>query len=339
MSSLRMLFPQQGWERVCAQIAVAQLPIFPVLLGPDGLIRDGGRVVSIDETGVQAAWFSPDLFALGQDEMFLKLAYESPDLVWFQSGRAGYDHPGFAALASRGIRISTSKAPIPAMAEYLLHAVLDHFQQGPQRRKAEAMQRWISMPFLEVAGSHWVLVGYGDVGRETAQRAKALGVHVTGVRRSGGTDVYADSIVTPAKMDAALAQADVVILSVPLTAESDGAYGKAFFDMCRPGCLFINVGRGQLLDEDALRMALDNGQIGHAVLDVTRVEPLPPGEWQWSHERVTLTAHVSGIGSGLIARTDALLVDNLGRFLSGKPLLNELKSDAFADAIALNIIE
>ncbi|SFS10341.1 NAD(P)-dependent oxidoreductase [Sphingomonas jatrophae] len=327
---LRMLFPRDGWVRMRDAIADAGIRIEPVLFEPDGSFSVEGRAIPLDQARFTAAWFSLDTFARGQDEAFLARMVEAPDLRWMQSARAGYDHPAFARLAAKGVRLSMSKAMIPAIGEYVVAAVFDHFQRGPERRAAQAAQRWQAFPFREIAGSRWLCVGYGEIGRDIAVRARALGAHVTGVRRSGGTDADADAIVRPDDMADALAQADVVILSVPLTRDNDGAYGADFFAGFKPGALFINVGRGPLLDEAALRSALDDGRVGHAVLDVCRVEPLPPGEWQWTHPRVTLTAHTAGIGSGLYARTDRLLVDNLVRYTTGAPLLHEIGPEALA---------
>ena len=324
---LRMLFGEDWWARVSARLA--HLPIEPVLLMRDGSLTSDVRAIDPPLAGFTAAWFSPELFAIEQDEAFLRLVLDTPTLRWMQSGRVGFDHAAFAALAAKGVRIAISKGPVPAIAEYVIAAVLDHFQRGPERRAAQVAQRWERMLFREVAGSRWVFVGFGEIGRETARRARALGADVTGVRRSGGTDTDVDRIVHPDAMTEALAAADVVILSVPLTAGNDGAYGADFFAHFAAQALFVNVGRGQLLDEAALRAALDAGRIAHAVLDVTRVEPLPAGEWQWTHPRVTLTAHTSGIGSGLIERTDALLVRNLEHYLADEPLLHELDPAVF----------
>lgn len=327
---LRLLVPRDGWERLGARIGATGVPVEPVIFEPDGRYTIEGHAVPRDEAGFTAAWFSLDTFIRKQDELFLAEMIAAPSLQWMQSARAGYDHPAFATLSAKGVRLSMSKGPAPAIGEYVIAAALDHFQRGPERRAAQAAARWLPLPFREIAGTRWLCVGYGEIGREVARRARGLGAHVTGVRRSGGSDADADVIVAPDAMDPAMADADVVVLSVPLTGDNDGAYGAAFFAGFRPGALFINVGRGQLLDEDALKDALDRGTIGHAVLDVTRVEPLPAEGWQWQHPRLTLTAHTSGIGSGLLERTDRVLLENLQRYVGGDGLLHEVDPGAFA---------
>ncbi len=326
---LAMLLGVDGWARVETRVREICPGIDPYLYGHDGVVTHQGVPLAADAPLPDTAWFGPELFARGQDEDFLALMVAHPGLVWMQSGRAGFDHPAFRTLHEKGVRLSMSKAPAAAIGEYVLAAVFDRFQRGPERRAAQAERRWQQLPFREVAGSRWLLVGFGEIGREVAVRARAMGAHVTGVRRSGGTDPAADAMVTPEAMAAALADADVVVLSVPLTAGNDGAYGRAFFAGMKPGALFINVGRGQLLDEDALRAALDAGQPGHAVLDVTRVEPLPADAWHWTHPGVTLTAHTSALGSGLMARTYDLLVENIRRYVRDEPLLHELSERDF----------
>lgn len=323
-----MLFPAAGWERVRGRIAAGTVE--PALFTADGAVVVHGREIGIDEAGIDAAWFGLDLFPAGQDEVFLATLLHSPSLRWMQSGRTGYDHPAFAALARRGVRLSISNGPAPAIAEYVMANVLDLFQRGRERRAAQAAAQWTMLPFREVAGSRWVCLGFGAIGRETARRARAFGGHVTGVRRSGGEDSQADAMVRPNEQHHALARADVVVLAVPLTAETENAYGEAFFAAIKPGALFVNVGRGPLVDEDALRVALDTGILSHAVLDVARAEPLPPGAWQWMHPKVTVTGHTAGVGSGLIERTDALLVENLRRYVAGERLLQELGPEVFA---------
>ncbi len=327
--SRRIILPRDAYERVWPIIAASSLPLYPVIFEHNDTLSVDDKVVSPIESAAEIAWFSPELFALGQDDVFLEMLTSLPDLQWMQSGRSGFDQPGFRLLVEKGVRITLSKAPAPSIGEYVIGAVLDQFQRGSERRAAQSVHHWKPLPFKEVSGSNWLLVGYGDIGREVAVRARALGAHVIGVRRSGGDDADVDAIVTPAAMTQHLREADVVVLSVPLTSENDGAYGADFFGAMNDSTLFVNVGRGQLIDEGALRTALDAVRPSHAVLDVTRVEPLPANAWHWDHPRVTLTAHLSALGSGLIARTDAILVENLERYLKGQPLRHELSAADF----------
>jgi phosphoglycerate dehydrogenase-like enzyme len=118
----------------------------------------------------------------------------------------------------------------------------------------------------------------------------------------------------------ALPEADVVVLSLPLSKATAGMAGAEAFAAMKAGSLFVNVGRGGLVDETALLAALDRGAPEHAVLDVTAVEPLPGDSALWSHPRITLTGHTSGVGSGVAARGDQVFLANLKRWLAGEPL-------------------
>ena len=98
---------------------------------------------------------------------------------------------------------------------------------------------------------------------------------------------------------------------------------EAFLARMKKTSVLVNVGRGRLIDEQALLASLERGVPGHAILDVFHAEPLPSESPFWSHRRVTLTAHASAIGSGLSERTDRLFLENLGRYMRGEALLNE----------------
>jgi phosphoglycerate dehydrogenase-like enzyme len=209
------------------------------------------------------------------------------------------------------------------MAEYVLATVLDHFQCGPERRKAQFEQKWDRIAFREVMNSRWLIVGFGAIGGEIAKRARACGAHITGVRRSLGTHELADQMILPDALPAHLPDSDVVVLSVPLSKQTEDMVDAKFLAAMKTDAVLVNIGRGALVDETALLKALDAGRPEFAILDVFRTEPLPAESPFWSHPRVALSAHASANGSGFVARTDDLFVENLRRFTQGEPLLNE----------------
>ncbi len=143
------------------------------------------------------------------------------------------------------------------------------------------------------------------------------------VRRSTAADPLADLVAQQADLPRLLPDADVVVLACPLTDETRGMADAAFFQALKPGSILINIGRGQLVDEDALKAGLDRDQPAHAVLDVFQTEPLPAESWFWTHPKVRVTAHTSNGGLGLMDRGDAQFLENLRRFLAEEPLLNE----------------
>ena len=308
-----------AWNRIGGQIRDMLSSGSPLLLETDGrLIRNGVPVAARPGVG-RVAWASPDAYVDGAINAFLDHC-RAMQLDWVQAGSAGVDNPRFAALNAAGIQLTTSDAMVPSIGELVMAGVLDHFQRGPERRAVQASRQWTLLPFREIAGSRWVVFGFGAIGREVGHRARAFGAHVTGIRRSGGEDPAADCIVLPDGALPALAQADVVVLCAPLSPATRHMANAAFFAALKSGAVIVNGGRGDLLDEAALIAALDSGQMGHAILDVVSTEPLPPDSPIWAHPKIALTCHVAGLGNGLIARSDALFLENLGRYLSGAQL-------------------
>jgi phosphoglycerate dehydrogenase-like enzyme len=202
------------------------------------------------------------------------------------------------------------------IAEYVLRAVLDHFQRAGEWRAAVARKAWETHEVREVAGTTWLVVGLGAIGSAVAERARAFGATVLGVRRTPRGDEPVDELVS---LDA-LGRADVVVLAAPATAETVGMVDAGFLASMRPRSVLVNVARGSLVDEVALLAALDRGIPEAALLDVTATEPLPPESPLWTHPRVVLTPHSSALGDGRHARAADLFVENLHRFVDGRPL-------------------
>jgi phosphoglycerate dehydrogenase-like enzyme len=294
---------------------------------PDGSILKAGSPLAADDARPDLGWMNVDLFGAGAARDYMITLLKSPNLRWVQSGAAGFDNPAFAQIVRKGAILTTNHSQAVGMSEYVLTTVLDHLQRGPDRRKAQAEHRWAPAPYREVAGTRWLIVGFGAIGQQTAKRARAFDAHITGVRRSAGEHPLADAMATPDRITELLPQSDVVVLSLPLSAQTENMVDAGFLAAMKPGSVFVNVGRGGLVDEDALLAALDQGKPEHAILDVFRIEPLPAASHFWDHPRVTLTPHASPIGSGLSARSDQLFLDNLDRFLAGRPLLNQVSAE------------
>ncbi|WP_420537761.1 D-2-hydroxyacid dehydrogenase [Hyphomonas adhaerens] len=217
------------------------------------------------------------------------------------------------------------------MAEWALWAALDFLREGPQHRAQQDAAEWKRVRSREIAGSRWLIVGYGSIGEAVGNRVTALGGHVTGLRRSPGPAPGAEEILPSSVLPDALPDADVVLLCVPHTAETEGMAGADFFSKMKPDALFMNLGRGALVDEDALVDALVKGRPAYAALDVTGVEPLPAESPLWHHPKIMITPHDSSQTNGTILRADGTFVDNLHRYLNGEPLRNLVDRKAFED--------
>jgi phosphoglycerate dehydrogenase-like enzyme len=317
----RILFYEPAYRRIASRIS--GLPgIESLVMDRKGRIRFGEREVTAEEAAPEVGWATNDLFG-GPIRDYMVALLKSPKLRWMQSGAAGFDNPVFAQIVAKGARLTTNHSQAVGMAEYVLATVLDHFQRGPERRAAQQQKEWARLPYREISGSRWLIIGFGAIGQEIGRRARAFGAHITGVRRAPGPHELADVLVQPERTIEMLGSADVVVLSLPLSPKTESLVDRRFLAAMAPRSVLVNVGRGGLVDEAALLAALADGTPEHAVLDVFRSEPLPADSPFWKDPRVTLTGHASAIGSGLTGRTDDLFVENLARYVRGQSLLNE----------------
>ena len=301
--------------------------ISPLVLDDDGHLNHPWGESEADAAiafGTQDAYFSPSVMTYFQTLM----GFEK--LEWFQSSAAGTEHPMIQATGKKAALFSGSHEQSEAIAEWVLWAGLDFFQDGRARRQAQVEKNWTRLPFREMAGSKWLIFGFGAIGQACGRRLRTLGADVTGVRRNVASSDAADRVITQDQAQAEIAGADVILLCLPLTEATEDFADAAFFAQMKPGSLLINVGRGGLVDEAALFAALDAGRPAQAYLDVVREEPLSEDSPIWSHPNITLTPHISALTMGSQVRTDQVFLENLQYFLDGKPLRNAVSSEAFA---------
>ena len=323
---MRLLIYEPSYRRLEAEISA--LPgIDLLLMDAGGEITRDGQPISIEDARPEAGWANAEVFFGPSSRPYAAALLKSPDLKWVQSGAAGFDNKLFVQIVQKGAKLTTSHGQAVGMADYVLWGVLDHLQRGPERRAAQAAGEWKRTPFREIAGSKWLIIGFGAIGQGVAERARAFGAHVTGVRRSGEAHPAAERMGRFGDILGLLPEADVVVLACPLTAETRHLANDAFFAVMKPKSILVNVGRGGLVDEPALLAALDAGTPEHAVLDVFETEPLPADSPFWTHPRVALTPHSSGMSAGNAPRNDAIFLDNLRRFLAGEPLNNEARPE------------
>lgn len=330
----RLLIFEPSFRHIESELA-ALGSIEPLVMDRNGQITLDGAKVASDDARPNIAWFSGELYQQPAMPAFARATLESPDLAWFQSAAAGFDNPFFARIAAKGARLTTSHGQAVGMADYVLAGVLDAFQRGPERRAVQARAEWRVFPFREVLASTWLIIGFGAVGQGVAQRARAFGARVVGVRRDLSPHPMADLIAPLEDLQRHLPDADVVVLCAPLTAATRHVANAAFFAAMKSGSVLANVGRGALVDEAALLEALERGAPAHAVLDVFETEPLPAESPLWRHPRVSLTAHGSGVTGAQDGRNSDLFLDNLRRYVAGRPLLNEVDPKDLAEVADL----
>jgi len=291
------------------------------LLGPpppgvEVAVWDGaaGPPAGVQRTGF---WVPPYLV-----EEFDRFLAELPALEVVQLITAGADAfvgrlpPGVLLCDARGVHGGPT-------AEWVLAAVLASVRHFPRFILAQAERRWDPQRFTgELAGQRVLVVGAGDVGGQIRRRLLPFDVEVTMVARRArpaGPDGPAAAGVD--ELPALLPSADIVVLVVPLTAQTRGMVDAAFLARMHDGALLVNASRGPVADTDAITAELRSGRL-RAALDVTDPEPLPPEHPLWTAPGLLLTPHIAGAVPGLPGRAGALIRRQLGRWAAGEPVQN-----------------
>jgi phosphoglycerate dehydrogenase-like enzyme len=260
-------------------------------------------------------------------------------LRWAHSGSAGV---GSALDHLRGAGrnlVLTNSAGIHAepMADWVI-AVIAYFARGLDvMRDAQAAGRWDkdgftdwSVPVREFRDLRVGIVGLGGIGSAVARRALALGMAVGGVRRRpehGGPDGlrWVGGLTDLPRL---AAESDCLVIAAPHTAQTAGSVSRGVLERLPREAIVVNVSRGALLDETALRDLLAAGRLRGAALDVFATEPLPSGHPFWTEPRVLVSPHVSAVSTRFWERETALIVDNIRRYLAGAPLTNVVDLEA-----------
>lgn len=320
---MQILMTKAAYGRVGERLAKIAPDAEVVTAGSGDAYELNGQPIDKDAIDPEVAWISLDSYASGTIAPLFGRIMKAAAPKWTQVMAAGIDNPMFKSIMSKGVRLTKSSAQATPIAEYVVAHALS--LQTPIEAQA-ALQRdhvWKSTPYRELGNTRWVLIGFGNIGHEIAKRIKPFGVHLTVVRRNPAVEPLVDRAITQKDLAGVLPDADVVVLACALNDETRGLCDEAFFAAMKPGAILINIGRGGLVDEEALRAGLDRDQPAHAVLDVFATEPLPADSWFWDHPKVRVSAHTSNSGDGNLGRGDELFLENLRRYLAQEPLLNE----------------
>lgn len=250
-----------------------------------------------------------------------------PALEWLQTNSAGveaYIQPG--VLAGDTLLTNATGAYGLAIAEHMLGMLLELFKKLELYRDAQKSGAWQSQGAVKaVYGSTVLVLGMGDIGGEFAARCKALGAKVIGVRRSPRPcPEYADEVHLLEDLDSLLPQADVVAITLPGTDATRGLMSRERLAKMKEGAVLLNVGRGFIVDTEALCDALERGHLSGAGVDVTDPEPLPPTHRLWNIPTAVVTPHISGFYHlrETHERIVGIFLENLRRFQAGEPLRN-----------------
>lgn len=255
------------------------------------------------------------------------MLHGSPALEWLQTSSAGveaYIQPG--VLAGDTLLTNATGAYGLAIAEHMLGMLLELFKKLELYRDAQKSGAWQSQGAVKaVYGSTVLVLGMGDIGGEFAARCKALGAKVIGVRRSPRPcPEYADEVHLLEDLDSLLPQADVVAVTLPGTDATRGLMSRERLAKMKEGAVLLNVGRGFIVDTEALCDALERGHLSGAGVDVTDPEPLPPTHRLWNIPTAVVTPHISGFYHlrETHERIVGIFLENLRHFQAGEPLRN-----------------
>jgi len=244
---------------------------------------------------------------------------------WMHLPGTGIDAWPRALLEGRVVTCARGVSGIP-IAEYVLAGMLAFEKDFPATWLSEPPEHWNLAELGELAGKTVGLVGLGGIGTAVAQRALAFDMRVRALRRNPGRDLIA-GVELATDLGDLLATADHVVLAAPGTASTKHLIDATALAAMRPGVHLVNIARGSLVDQDALRAALDSGQVARATLDTVEPEPLPAGHWLYTHPGVRLSAHVSWSSPRAFERIIASFVENLRRFVAGDPLRGVIDVD------------
>jgi D-2-hydroxyacid dehydrogenase (NADP+) len=304
-------------------IEEAQLQVFRDALPGVEILRLDGEALprGLDRAEAAAiAWTGPPIDAILD---------AAPRLQWLHQRGAGIDRISTPKLVASDHLVLTNGSGNHAIniAEHVLGLMLAFARQLPALVRAQGERQWRpprSETLFELSGQTLAVIGAGALGCAVAERAAAFGMRVLGVRRSPASDLPPGfaAMTAMASLGSVLHDADHVVITLPLTAETHGLFSTARLAAMKPGAHLYNVGRGGIVDQAALLAALRSGHLAGAGLDVTDPEPLPADSPLWAEPGVIVTAHSSGLTPRSWERYQALLLDNIGRFMRGEELLN-----------------
>jgi phosphoglycerate dehydrogenase-like enzyme len=239
---------------------------------------------------------------------------------WVQLTGTGADGVPAEVFDGRTVTCARGASAVP-IAEFVLGAILAHAKRFPDIWLREPPLHWnFPTPAMDVVDGATVgLIGLGGIGSAVAQRALPFGMRVVARRRTDAPSPVEGVEVVP-QLDDLLAVADHLVIAAPATPKTRHLLDADAFAKVKPGVHLVNIARGSLVDQDALRAALDDGRVALATLDTVDPEPLPEGHWMYTHPRVRLSAHVSWSSPRAFHRLVGSFIDNAKRYSAGEPL-------------------
>ena len=293
-------------------------------VSPEGHVHGEAEGVVEDAEVLLRGWLPAPVFD--------HLLGRTPRLRWIHSAAAGVEGLVTSLARARGVILTNARGVFSRpIAEYVVLMVLALSRRLPHLLELQRERTWQPLQGSEIADLTVGIVGYGSIGQEVARLLEPFGPTILATRQHperGPGDAPNVRLLPPEGLDELLAGSDVVVLGVPLTPQTDGLIGARALQLMKDSAYLINVSRGRLVDEEALRRALDAGWIAGAVLDVFREEPLPPSSPLYDAPNLVITPHTSWSSSRVLDRSVDLFVTNLERYQAGEPLLNVVDLEA-----------
>ncbi len=277
-------------------------------------------------------------------ETFDRLLVRAPRLTWVHSATSGVERALTPVALERGLVVTNARGVFSRpIAEYVLMMILAVSRRLPQLLELQRERTWQPLEGTELRDVTVGIVGLGSIGRAVGALATAFGCRVVAVRRraeAGSSssvrddeeesfgEMVLDRVGGPETLPELLAESDFIVLAAPLTSETEQMINAETLAMVKPGAWLINVARGRLIDERALIRALREGELGGAVLDTFRDEPLPAMSSFYDLPNVIVTPHTAWSSGRVLDRSVELFCENLRRFAKGDPLLNVVDPNA-----------
>lgn len=227
------------------------------------------------------------------------------------------ERPGLLVTCSKGIH------GIP-MANHVMGFILSFLRRFPELGVNQRAHQWQRPMPDEATGKQICIIGMGNIGREVARVAQAFGMRVVGIRRTQAPVEFVNEIRPTEDLDQVLAQSDFTIMLLPINEQTRGFMTAQRFAAMKKGSVFINVGRGQTVDEQALVESLQSGHLGGAALDAFSTEPLSENSPLWDLPNVIITPHLAADTPAYMSRAFGLAAQNLPLYLAQKPLVSQV---------------
>ena len=250
-----------------------------------------------------------------------------PNLRWFQQWGAGADWlQRYPELKNSKLIITKASGVHPVqITEHVFALLLAFARQLPKSFATQQKSHWRKFSHdevFELADKTMLILGVGAIGERIARVAQAFGMKLFGIKRQAKPVAGIERMLAPADLHRVLPEADVVVITLPLTPETRNFISRKELELMKADACLINIGRGGLIDEDALLNVLKQGKLRGVGLDVFEQEPLASTSPLWQQERVIITSHYAGLSPNYHKRVIRLFLENLKRYRAKEALLN-----------------